>query len=130
MHVTSVASLLPWNADSDCRTLTAGLATAVFALPATPDKPAAAKPRLGISVETSPKGVRVAAVMSGSLAEASGLRVGDILLEAAGTPLNKVNEVKPIVDSVAPGTWLPLKVLRERQNIEVVARFPLDRKTD
>ena len=68
--------------------------------------------------------------MSGSLAEASGLKVGDILLEAAGTPLKKVNEVKPIVDGVAPGTWLPLKVLREQQNIEVVARFPQDTKTD
>lgn len=131
LHVTSVASLLPWNADADCKALSVGLASAVFALPATPDKPAAAaKPRLGISVETSPKGVRVAAVMSGSLAEASGLKVGDILLEAAGTPLKKVNEVKPIVDGVAPGTWLPLKVLREQQNIEVVARFPQDTKTD
>ncbi len=128
LRVGAVASLLPWNADGDCRTFSPGLATAVFALPATPDKPG--KPRLGISVESSPKGVRVASVLSGSLAEASGLKVGDILLEAAGTPLKKVGEVKPIVDGVAPGTWLPIKVLREAQSFEVVARFPQNIKTD
>jgi len=128
LRVSGIASLLPWNADSDCRTLSPGLATAVFGLPESREH--APKPRLGISVETSPKGVRVAGVMSGSLAESSGLKVGDILLEAAGTPIKKAGEVKPIVDSVAPGTWLPLKVLREAKNLEVVARFPLDSKTD
>ncbi len=131
LHVTSVASLLPWNPDADCKSFSAGLATAVFGVPPSADKVAAAsRPRLGISVETTPKGVRVAAVMPGSLAEATGIKVGDILLEAAGTPVRKLSEVKPIVDSVAPGTWLPLKIQREQQNLEVVARFPQDSKTD
>jgi uncharacterized iron-regulated protein len=122
LKVERVASLVPLSTEEECRKLPAGFATAVFAVPPSREKPA--KPRLGISVETTPNGVRVASVMAGSLAQATGLRQGDILSEVAGTSPRQAGEIRPIVDSVAPGTWLPLKVLREAQTLELVVRFP------
>jgi S1-C subfamily serine protease len=122
LGVTRVTSLLPWNPGDDCKTLSPEMATAVFGLPGA--RPGPARPRLGITIEAAPGGVRIASVAAGSVAEATGLRTGDVLVEAAGAALKASSEVRAIVERVAPGTWLPLKVLREGRNMELVARFP------
>lgn len=122
LGVTRVASLIPWDHNANCRDLVAGLATAVFALPAA--RPGPEPPRLGVVVETAERGVRISSIASGSVAEAAGLRAGDVLIEIAGTSVKSAAEVRAIVQSVAPGTWLPLKALRQREPLELLAKFP------
>ena len=124
LGIKHIASLLPWDADADCGDFSASLATAVFGVPAAQAAPATAPPRLGILVETAPDGVRVSSVIAGSIAEATGLRAGDVLVELAGTAVRKSEEVRAIVGRMAPGTWLPLKAKRAGEIIELTARFP------
>jgi S1-C subfamily serine protease len=122
LGVSRLASFLPWGRSDDCKTLSPGLATAVFALPAA--RPGPSRPLLGITVEAVPEGVRISAVQPNSLAEGAGLLAGDVLIEVAGTVVKDASQVRPIVQSVAPGTWLPIKLMRQGEQREVVARFP------
>ena len=69
-------------------------------------------------------GVRVLAVTAGSLAERSGLAVGDRLLEVAGRPTASAGAVIAGVRAAPPGTWLPLRVKRGEATFEAVIRFP------
>ncbi|MBI2317155.1 MAG: ChaN family lipoprotein [Betaproteobacteria bacterium] len=122
LGVTQTASLLPWSPDSDCAEFTPDLATAVFGLPAL--RPGRERPLLGVTLEAAPNGVRVRSVAQGSVAEAAGLRAGDVLIEAAGRTLKALGEVRSAVQAVAWGTWLPLKVRRADEIVELVAKFP------
>lgn len=56
------------------------------------------------------KGVLVAAVEPGSPADKAGIVRGDIILEAAGQPVNDPGELKTVVDSRKPGDTVALKV--------------------
>ncbi|MBI4292482.1 MAG: ChaN family lipoprotein [Betaproteobacteria bacterium] len=122
LGVTRVASLLPWSDGTDCGEFSRGLATAVFGLPA--EQAGRSRPLLGVTLETAANGVRVVTVAPGSVAEAAGLRAGDILVEAAGDALKEPGGVRSVVQSVAWGTWLPLKVRRGGEIVELVAKFP------
>ena len=125
LGVRRVVSLLPWEHEADCADFSSGLASAVYGLPYAPPEPAAAPPQLlGIRIEAIPEGVRVLAVSPGSIAEASGLLAQDVLVEAAGTPVKSTAELRTIVVSTAPGTWLPLKAKRAGKPIELTAKFP------
>ena len=123
LGVKHLASLLPWDTDADCSDFSADLATAVFGMPAAHAAPA--PPRLGIMVQTAPDGVKVSAVTPGSIAEATDLRAGDVLVELAGTPVKTSDEVRAIVGRTAPGTWLPLKARRAGEIVELTAKFPV-----
>jgi uncharacterized iron-regulated protein len=122
LGIKHIASLLPWDTDADCSEFSAGLATAVFGMPAAQTAPP--PQRLGIMVETAPDGVRVSAVSAGSVAAATDLRAGDVLVEVAGIAVKTPDEVRTIVGRTAPGTWLPLKAKRQNEMIELTARFP------
>jgi uncharacterized iron-regulated protein len=122
LGIKHLASLLPWDTDSDCSQFSADLATAVFGMPAAQAAPA--PPRLGILVQTAPDGVKVSSVGPGSIAAAADLRAGDVLFEVAGTPVKTSDEVRAIVGRTAPGTWLPLKARRANETIELTAKFP------
>lgn len=122
LGMTRIASLLPWDRDADCKTFSPGLATAVFGIPAA--RPAPSRPLLGITIRRTPEGVGIVAVRADSIAQAAGLRAGDILIEAAGLAIKAAGDVRPIVESMAPGTWLPLKVRRQGDTIELTAKFP------
>jgi uncharacterized iron-regulated protein len=122
LGIRNVASLLPWDRDADCSQYSAGLATAVFGMPAALAAPP--PPRLGILVETTHDGVKVSSVTAGSIAEATDLRAGDLLVEVAGTPVKTSDELRAIVGRTAPGTWLPLKAKRQNEIIELTAKFP------
>lgn len=122
LGITGVASLIPRDAGAECRDFSPGLATAVFGVPAA--LPAPPRRLLGITVETAADGVRVASVSPGSIAEAAGLRAGDVIVEVAGGPVKLTAEVRSAVQSVAPGTWLPLRARRRSDTIELVAKFP------
>jgi uncharacterized iron-regulated protein len=121
LGIKHIASLLPWDS-GDCSELSADLATVIFGIPAAQAPPP--PPRLGIFVETVPDGVKVSAVATGSIAEITGLRTGDVLIEVAGTAVKTAEETRAIVGRMAPGTWLPLKARRAGEIVELTAKFP------
>ncbi len=120
LGVTRVANLMTLEADGRCEGLTAGLADAIYLVRAPQSDP----PRLGIAMESVAGGIRVAQVTAGSVAEQAGLRVGDVVAEAAGVAVRSPLAMRQTIERQAPGTWLPLKVRRDGQELEIVARFP------
>lgn len=125
LGVKNVSSLLPWREQGDCKELTAGYADAVFGVAAAAKADAAPeRPRLGVQIDLTGGNLRVLAVTKGSIAEAAGIIDGDVLAEAAGVPLKEFMDLRTIVQNVSPGTWLPLKVRRQNETLEIVAKFP------
>ena len=125
LGIQRVVSLLPWDHEADCDDFSAGLASAVYGLPYTQPAPATPPPLLlGIQIEAIPDGIRVVAVSPGSIAAASGLKAEDVLIEAAGTAVQAIGDLKAIVGRMAPGTWLPLKAKRSGEQIGLTAKFP------
>lgn len=120
LGVERVAGLLSWEAERGCEGLKAGLADALFLV----RPPAVNPPRLGIAMGMQGDGVRVSEVRAGSVAEQAGLKAGDLLLEMAGRTVKAPEDVRGTVGRQAPGTWLPLRVRRGGQDLELVARFP------
>lgn len=124
LGVTRVATLLPVAADHDCKELGQGLADAVFVVPqqaqARPEPP-----RLGVRLEEDGGRVRIAEVTPGSLAERTGLRNGDRLVEVAGVAADKVRPVVARVRGQPAGTWLPLRVQRGDDTLDLVVKFPV-----
>ena len=123
LGVRNVGTLLPVPFDLDCKELRAGLADAVFALPQ-PPKAKPEPPRLGVRLEESAGAVRIADVTSGSLAETSGLKAGDQIVEVAGLPANRMLRVITAVRLQPAGTWLPLRVKRGDDTLELIVKFP------
>jgi uncharacterized iron-regulated protein len=117
-------ALLPWDRDGDCADLVPGLADAVFGVAEPPRNVPVVRPRLGITLEPAEDGVRIGAVTAGSIAERTGLRKGDVIIEVAGVRPEQAIEVAAAVMRQAPGTWLPLKIQRGSRTLELVAKFP------
>ena len=123
LGVKNVGTLLPMPADADCKKIRAGLADAVFVLP----KLAMAKPeppRLGVRLEQNEGGVRIAQVTADSLAERTGLKSGDRLVEVAGLPATKMTPVIASIRRQPGGTWLPMRVKRGEETLDLVVKFP------
>ena len=123
LGIRHVASLLPASLQGECQNLQAGLADAIFVLPEKPQT-VPEPPRLGVTLEDDNKGLRIAQVQPGSLAEKSGLQAGDRILEMAGRPSTNSNEAVTVIRRQPPGTWLPLRVARNDTQLDVVVRFP------
>ena len=126
LGVTDVGALLPWNSGTACGQITAGLADAVFGV-ALPSVVSHERPRqrLGIRFEMAQDGgARVLQVEKGSIAEAAGIRDSDVIREAAGVSVTQMDDIVEIVKRQAPGTWLPLKLKRGGDTIEIIAKFP------
>jgi uncharacterized iron-regulated protein len=124
LGVTSVAVALPWDATEPCAALVPGLADAVFGIEARPRPRQPERPRLGISIDAAPEGVRVISVVPASLAEQAGIRPGDVIVRVAGEPATRPGDVVEAVLRQAPGTWLPITVKRGEATLDLVARFP------
>ncbi len=127
LGITKIASLLPWDTDRPCNQLKPGYADAVFGLnPFVSEKAAPLRQRLGIRFEFSKaaNGALILQIEPNSIAEATGLLDGDVIMEIAGTLITQGNDLTDAVKRQAPGTWLPLKVKREGLPIELVAKFP------
>lgn len=122
----SIGQLMPVGANTACSELRAGLADAVFAVPAARQSPLP-PPRLGVALEEHAKGVRIAEVTAGSLAEQTGLRRDDIITEVAGKAAKRPLHIIAAVRTQPAGTWLPLKLQRGGDLMEVVVRFPVER---
>jgi len=68
--------------------------------------------------------VRVMRVIPDSVAADAGIEVGDMIQTAAGSQVSSTSELIAVIQRQAPGTWLPLGVLRDGQPQDIVARFP------
>jgi uncharacterized iron-regulated protein len=123
LGVQKIGILMPLPADTECGNVRAGLADAVFALPKQVEPPVE-PPRLGIRLGGEEGKVNIAEVTANSLAEKTGLKSGDRLLEIAGQPVKKIAQVIAVVRQQPAGTWLPLQVRRGDETLDLVVRFP------
>jgi uncharacterized iron-regulated protein len=116
--------LLPWDAKADCARLVPGYADALFGVDPPPTPPAPPRPRLGVTLEGGPAGVRIATVAEGSVAAAAKLRAGDVIVEIGGSRIATPGQAAEAIGRVAPGSWLPIRVERGRRMLTRVAKFP------
>ncbi|MGD8207082.1 MAG: DegQ family serine endoprotease [Thiohalocapsa sp.] len=76
-----------------------------------------------------PRGALVAQILSGSPAEAAGLRAGDIVLSFDGKDISTSSNLPPLVGVTKVGTEVQLQVLRDGELIQipvVLAELPED----
>ncbi len=124
LKVADVAMLLPWDNDKACGQLVAGIADAMFGV-APFVMHVQQYQRLGIRFEMAQGGgARILQIEKGSIAETAGLRDSDVMLEVAGVTVKQTGDVVAAVKRQGPGTWLPLKVRRGGEMIEIIAKFP------
>lgn len=123
LKVRSVATLIPWSHRLDCSELEPGIADAVFGL-VTDEQAEPNKPRLGVLLDQREQGVTISEVLKDSVAEGAGLKAEDIIVEIASRPAASIKDVIETVTKTLPGTWLPIKVQRGSDRLEIVARFP------
>lgn len=124
LGVTEIGTALAMPADADCKEVPVGLASAVFALPPQPSEPDE-PPRLGVRLEEKDGAVRLAEVGANSLAEKTGLKAGDRLLEIGGVAASKPSQVAASIRRQPPGSWLPLRVRRGDETLDLVIKFPV-----
>ncbi|MHA1597431.1 MAG: ChaN family lipoprotein [Alphaproteobacteria bacterium] len=135
LGVSNAAVLLPWDRDASCQYLKSdsgtAVAHAVFGVDAPDAPPSIGKPKLGVMIKTSSqdarKGVGISRVVEGSVADAAGLKVGDLIIGGAGKSLSKASALVVLIRRQTPGTWLPLRVLRDGTEITIIAKFPAHR---
>lgn len=125
LGVKNIVTLLPWDNNRTCNQLVKGAADAVFGvMPHTSEAIAPQFQRLGIRYEIGRGGAVVLQVEKNSIAEAANLQESDVIIQMAGLPIKNTDEVIAIVKRQAPGTWLPMIVMRNEQEIPIVAKFP------
>ncbi len=114
------AWLLPWDAGLDCDLLQPGLATAVFGVVSPP--PAGLK--LGVYLETHGGRVEIRQVAPGSLAERSGLRVGDGIAAINGQPVSSARQVIDRLAAHPVGRPLGLTLRRDGRLLTLQLTLP------
>jgi uncharacterized iron-regulated protein len=124
LGVTALTTLIPVSVDTACKYVGTSYADAVFTLPRSEETLAPARPRLGVLLMQGDGAPRINRVVSGSVAEAAGLEAGDHVVRAAGLEMRNSDDLLEIVSRQAPGTWLPLGVRRDGQEIDLIAKFP------
>src|SRR5262249_7094719 len=112
------------SVDEACMVIGGAYADTIFTLPHADDKPPAEPPRLGVLLEPGDGAPRITRVVSKSVAEATGLQVGDQVLRAAGLYIRSPYDLVEIVVRQSPGTWLPLSIRRDGQEMDLIAKFP------
>jgi len=121
LGVGQAGILLTRDRGESCAALGKGYADALYLV----ESPMSNPPRLGVATEQEKEGLRIKQVIAGSIAEAAGLKGGDLILEVAGQPAKSILTLRAAVQRQTPGTWLPLKIRRGGEELEIVARFPL-----
>jgi hypothetical protein len=129
LGVTAITSLIPMAAEAACKEIGAPsgapLADFMFTLPrGSEDEPAVDRPRLGVLLTQGDGAPRITQVVGKSVAETTGLQAGDHVIRAAGVDMRNVEDLVDTVGVQAPGTWLPLTIKRDGQEVEFVAKFP------
>lgn len=124
MGISEVMSLLPWSSNAECGELVAGFADAVYGLPAQPNEPREQRARLGVGLERTQGGVLIKQVEASSIAASAGMLAGDVVVEVAGLKAQEPADVADAVRRHAPGTWLPIRILRQGESFDLIAKFP------
>ena len=124
LGITAQTSLIPVSVDTACTLVGTAYADAVFTLPRMDETPPPERPRLGVFLAQGDGAPRISQVASGSVAEITGLQAGDHILRAAGLETQKPDDVVEIIGRQAPGTWLPLSIRRDGQELDLIAKFP------
>ncbi len=107
-----------------CANLPTGLADLVF-VTTVQEVGSSPGPRLGILIDRADDGVVVRHVVPDSVAAEAGIKETDIITEAAGFALSDPGDLIRIVRRQAPGTWLPLVLMRDGEGLHLVAKFPM-----
>ncbi|MEQ5802414.1 ChaN family lipoprotein [Halomonas sp. H10-9-1] len=123
LGVTETHTALAWPRERGCPAPTE-IADALFGLGDEARHEPAAPPRLGVLLAPDEAGVRIDRIAPESVAAGSGLREGDVIVIAAGHRVNAMEELIAIIRRQAPGTLLPLEVVRDGEVRELLARFP------
>lgn len=127
LGIDKAVTLMAWEKDAPCdelRTAEGAIADFVFGLAAWPQEPKPAKPRLGVLITMKEGAVTVSAVTADSVAEKAGIKKGDRITHAAGQALAAVQDLVAVVTESRFGTWLPIRIVRDRIPQDIVARFP------
>jgi uncharacterized iron-regulated protein len=128
LGISNGAVLLPWDKGLSCDGLKTiegmPIAHAVFGVDTFSEQKKPYRPLLGVQIKTAEQGVIVVEVVDGSVAASEGLQKDDLIIQAAGTKINKTKELVAIINNQAPGTYLPLRILREGKELNVIAKFP------
>ena len=128
LGISNGAVLLPWDKGLACDGLKTSegfpVARAVFGVDerSEPEKPY--QPMLGVQIKTSANGVRIIKVADGSIAASGGLQKDDLIIQAAGTKISEPKELVEIISNQSPGTYLPLRIIRDGMGLDVIAKFP------
>lgn len=69
------------------------------------------------------EGALVAGVEEDSPADRAGLRRGDLVVEASGRPVGRIDDLYSALDSVADGDVLALRVVRGADEVEITVSF-------
>ncbi|HEY7301982.1 MAG TPA: ChaN family lipoprotein [Xanthobacteraceae bacterium] len=124
LGVAGTSSLIPTSVDEACKIIGTAYADAVFTLPQQEEAAPPERPRLGVLLAQGDRSPRIDRVVGDSVAEAAGLKAGDDVLRAAGLEMRNPDDLVEVVGRQAPGTWLPLSIRRDGQEIDIVAKFP------
>ena len=130
LGIAGSTTLIPVSADAACALVGTSYADAVFTLPHTDEMPPPERPRLGVMLVEGDGAPRISRVISDSVAEITGLKAGDDVVRAAGLQMRTPGELADTVARQAPGTWLPLSVRRDGQEIDLIAKFPTRPRQD
>ena len=126
LGVDSIVTLMPWDGLIDCSELKNGAVDIAYGIIEidTSETEEDERPRLGVYLDHINATVVITRLVDNSVAEKTGLKVDDQIVEIAGKKVTKVIEVVETVKSTAFGTWLPMKILRGDKTMELVAKFP------
>jgi uncharacterized iron-regulated protein len=124
LAVADTATLIPESTDTACKHIGTSYADALFTLAPSGGTSEPQPPRLGVMLADGDGAPRINRVFADSVAAAAGLKEGDQIIRAAGLDTRNSDELIEVVVRQAPGTWLPLIIRREGQEIEMVAKFP------
>jgi uncharacterized iron-regulated protein len=122
LGIEKSSALLTWPYQQACHGLGKRYADALYLV----DAPKENAPRLGVATEPAGEALRIQSVMAGSVAEAAGLRSGDVIVSIAGRPVKNFSTLRTLVQRTLPGSWLPLKIRRGAEELDLVARFPAE----
>jgi uncharacterized iron-regulated protein len=125
LGVAEQRSLIPVSVEGACAHVGTAFADAMFTLPRTDETPPPERPRLGVALSSGDGGApRVNRVVGDSVAEVAGVKAGDDVVRAAGLQMRNPDDLVEVVGRQAWGTWLPLSIRRDGQEIDLIAKFP------
>jgi S1-C subfamily serine protease len=124
LGIAEPVSLIPVAVDGACKLVGTPYADAVFTVPQSQQAPPPQPPRLGVVLMPGDGAPSINRVVNNSVAATTGLKAGDLVVRAAGLDIRTPDDLVETIARQGPGTWLPLTIKRDGQEIELIAKFP------